>query len=135
MHHEYLPGYRRTLEQETSLFFPSLAGVPSTHHWGGAVSATIDQIFHLGALDRRGRIYMAFGDNGNGVALAHLNGRVVAERLLGIKSEVSDVWMLARKPSLWPSHGLAALAIRGYLAAARWSSRRRARRSNFPVQG
>ncbi len=134
MHHEYQAGYRRTMEHETALFFPSLAGVPSTHHWGGAVSATIDQIFHLGPLDRRGRIYMAFGDNGNGVALAHLNGRVVAERLLGVKSDVSEVWMMGRKPSLWPSHGFAALAIRGYLAAARWSNRRRARKSRFPVQ-
>jgi glycine/D-amino acid oxidase-like deaminating enzyme len=135
MNQEYLAGYRRTLEQETEMFFPSLAGVPSTHHWGGAVSATIDQIFHLGPLDRRGRIYISFGDNGNGVALAHLNGRVIAERMLGVRSDASDVWMLARKPSLWPSHGFASMAIRAYLAVAGWSNRRRARNCNFPVQG
>jgi glycine/D-amino acid oxidase-like deaminating enzyme len=123
---EYLPNFNATMKAQTPLFFPGLAELDLTHHWGGPVAVTIDQIFHLGTLPGSERIYLSVGCNGNGVSLTHLNGRIVAELLTGKQSELCDLWFVNRKPRLWPHQVFAVGAMRFVIDREMKSAKRRA---------
>jgi glycine/D-amino acid oxidase-like deaminating enzyme len=125
--HDTYAGYKDTMVRQTTEFFPTLAGVRLTHHWGGPVAVTPDRIFHLGYTGRHGRVVMSVGCNGNGVSLTHLNGRIAAELLTDRRSELCDLWFVNRKPTRWPGGWLPALAIRIHLAREDAANRRRAR--------
>ena len=123
---EYLPNYNATLKEQTPHFFPGLADLDLTHHWGGPVGVTMDRIFHLGALPGSERIYLSIGCNGNGVSLTHLNGRILAELLTGQRSELCDLWFVNRKPKLWPHPLLSVTAMRAVAGREMNSAKRRA---------
>jgi glycine/D-amino acid oxidase-like deaminating enzyme len=123
---EYADGYNETLKLQTEQFFPSLKNLELTHHWGGPVSATIDRIFHLGFLNKKRRIFLSVGCNGNGVALTHLNGKIIAEQLTGCKSELSDLWFVNMKTRRWPFSGLSTLGIKSVIGFDQLRSKRRA---------
>ncbi len=128
---EYVANYIPTLRRQTDLFFPAMKGVALTHHWGGAVSVTPDQVFHLGYLNDKRRILISLGCNGNGVSLTHLNGRVLAELLTDRRSDLCDVWFVNRKGAQWPDATLSAMMMRGVLAYDRWRARERARQAGL----
>ena len=73
--------------------YPNLAGVKTEYAWSGAVGITATRMPHLGRLSKR--ILFAYGYSGQGVALANIGGKVMAEAVLG-KSERFDVF--ARVP-------------------------------------
>ena len=73
--------------------YPNLAGVRTEYAWSGAVGITATRMPHLGRLSKR--ILFAYGYSGQGVALANIGGKVMAEAVLG-KSERFDVF--ARVP-------------------------------------
>ncbi len=123
---EYIPNYNATLKAQTPLFFPGLADLDLTHHWGGPVGVTMDRIFHVGALPGSERIYLSIGCNGNGVSLTHLNGRILAELLTGQRSELCDLWFVNRKPKLWPHPLVAVTAMRVVAGREMSAARRRA---------
>ena len=61
--------------------FPQLAGVPLDHAWGGPVGVTISRLPHFG---REGASTLfAHGFSGQGVALATLAGKLMAEAVAG----------------------------------------------------
>jgi glycine/D-amino acid oxidase-like deaminating enzyme len=123
---EYLPNYNATLKAQTSLFFPGLAELDLTHHWGGPVAVTMDHIFHLGAVPGSERIYLSVGCNGNGVSLTHLNGKIIAELVTGRQSELCDLWFVNRRPRLWPHQVFAVAAMRYVIGREMKSAKRRA---------
>ncbi len=74
--------------------FPALAGVATDYAWSGTVGITRTRMPHFGRIGER--IYFAHGYSGQGVALACLGGKVLAEAALG-DTERFDVF--ARVPA------------------------------------
>lgn len=69
--------------------FPQLAGKRIDHAWGGRLAITMNRLPHLGRLP--GDIYFAQGYSGQGVALACLAGKLMAEAIAG-SAERFDVF-------------------------------------------
>jgi glycine/D-amino acid oxidase-like deaminating enzyme len=77
----------------------------------------------IGCLGDR-RIVYSLGCVGHGVSMTHLNGRTVADLVLGRKTDLTEVFFVNRRTIPWPPEPirtLAAAAIRGYM---RWEDRR-----------
>jgi gamma-glutamylputrescine oxidase len=74
--------------------FPQLRGVPIEYAWSGTVGITVNRMPHFGKLTDR--ILFGYGYSGQGVALATLGGKLLAEAALG-REESFDV--LARIPA------------------------------------
>lgn len=83
-------GYRRPfgdiggfhwLLADVKRIFPSLAGARWTYRWGGQIALTTDRLPHLH--EPAPNFVAGLGYNGRGVAMAHVMGRILAERVLG----------------------------------------------------
>ena len=74
--------------------YPALKGIRIEYAWSGTVGITRTRMPHLGRLDER--ILFAHGYSGQGVALANLGGKLLAEAVIG-NPERFDV--LARVPA------------------------------------
>jgi gamma-glutamylputrescine oxidase len=74
--------------------FPNLRDVKTEYAWSGAVGITATRMPHLGRLSER--VLFAYGYSGQGVALANIGGKIMAEAALG-KHERFDVF--ARVPA------------------------------------
>ena len=61
--------------------YPQLADVRIEYGWGGWLALTMNRLPHLGRLSRD--LYFAQGYSGQGVALAGLYGRLIAEAIAG----------------------------------------------------
>jgi gamma-glutamylputrescine oxidase len=61
--------------------FPELASIPTEFAWSGTVGITVTRMPHFGRLS--GRVLFAHGYSGQGVALATLGGKLLAEAALG----------------------------------------------------
>jgi gamma-glutamylputrescine oxidase len=74
--------------------FPQLIGVPIEFAWRGTVGITRTRMPHFGRLSER--VLFAHGYSGQGVAMANLGGKLLAEAALG-KPERFDI--MARVPA------------------------------------
>ena len=81
--------------------FPTLEDVRLEHNWGGHMSGTRDLVPHLTHIGDERVIYIG-GCWGHGLALGHLHGQTVADMLAGKRSDLTDFWIVDRKPQLWP---------------------------------
>lgn len=111
------------LERDVVDTFPALAGLPISHRWGGPVSVTVDMAPAIGCLGDRRLVY-SLGCIGHGVSMTHLNGKTVADLVLGRSTELTEVFFVNRRTIPWPPEPirtLTAAAIRGYM---RWEDRR-----------
>ena len=61
--------------------FPSLAEAKWRYRWGGQIALTTDRLPHLH--EPAPNLVAGLGYNGRGVAMAHVMGRILAERVLG----------------------------------------------------
>ena len=114
------------LERHVQAVFPSLRGVGFTHRWGGPVSVPLDLAPALGFLGDE-RIVYSLGCMGHGVSLAHLNGRTLADLLLGNRSDLTSVFFVNRRTLPWPPEPLRRIVSRALLgwfhAEDRWTDR------------
>ena len=124
------------LEEHMGFLFPSLRGVKVTHRWGGPFSVTIDLTPAIGHLGDPRCVY-SLGCIGHGVSMSHLNGRLIADMVLELQSDLLDCPFVDRRVIPWPPEPLrmaAITAIRTYLRAEDWamegSLRRAARRAS-----
>ncbi len=69
------------LRKDAERIFPQLRGVEWSFRWGGRIALTDDHLPHLHEPEKG--ILIGLGYNGRGVAMSHLMGRVMAERVLG----------------------------------------------------
>ena len=74
------------LKKDATRVFPQLKGVRWTHQWGGNIAITDDHLPHLH--EPQPGILIGLGYNGRGVAMSHVMGRVMAERVLGMTPEM-----------------------------------------------
>ena len=107
----------RELEEYVTRVFPGLAGVSFTDRWGGPVSVPVDLTPAIGFLGDE-RVVYSFGCVGHGVSLTQLNGRTIADLLLGRETELTSVFFVNRRVIPWPPEPLRfalSHAIRGYM--------------------
>ncbi len=106
------------LEKHVVEIFPQLKGLRFTHRWGGPVSVTLDMAPVIGYLGEDKKAIFAMGCIGHGVSMTTLNGRTIAELILGKQTERTELFFVGRKIFPWPpgpiSYGLVQ-AIRGFM--------------------
>jgi len=61
--------------------FPQLADVPLEYAWGGTLAVTVTRLPHFGRLEKN--VFYAHGFSGQGLALATLAGKLLAEAAAG----------------------------------------------------
>jgi gamma-glutamylputrescine oxidase len=93
--------------------FASLKGVALTHAWHGVVSVTRSRDPVIG---RRDGVYWALGYSGQGIVLAHLGGRLLAQAIMGDEGGVDIAARLA--PARFPGGPLARDPL--YVAGMAW---------------
>ena len=69
------------LKRDATRIFPCLKGVHWRFRWGGQIALTADHLPHLHEPEKG--LIAGLGYNGRGVAMSHVMGRVLAERVLG----------------------------------------------------
>lgn len=75
-----------SLMRRMTRIFPQLEGVEVDFAWGGYVAITMNRLPHLGRL--RPGVWFAHGYSGQGVALATLAGKLMAEAITGAPNRV-----------------------------------------------
>lgn len=126
MERDLAPATFRDLEEHAVNVFPALAGLRVTHRWGGPVSVPLDLAPAIGTVDGS-RVVWSLGCVGHGVSLTQLNGRTVADLVLGRRTEDTEVFFVRRRTIPWPPEPLRAAVshlIRGALVAEdAWTDR------------
>ncbi len=111
----------RHLERYLRWLWPHLSDIAITHRWGGPFSVTLDLTPALGYLGEARTAVYALGCIGHGVSMSYLNGRVLADLLLGDGDGIArECPFVNRRVLPWPREPLASVAehaIRGYLRA------------------
>ncbi|MGE4129203.1 MAG: NAD(P)/FAD-dependent oxidoreductase [Hyphomicrobiaceae bacterium] len=117
------------LERFITQTFPGLKGIRISHRWGGAFSVTADSTPQVGTLDGGGATF-SIGCTGHGVAMTHMNGRIVADLVAGRKTDLTDLWFVNRRVMPLPPEPFRWLAARAVMAAMAlddyWAGRRSA---------
>jgi glycine/D-amino acid oxidase-like deaminating enzyme len=117
--HDFAPRIWRHLEDHLRWLFPQLRDVAFEYRWGGPVSVNLDLTPEIGFLGDE-RVIFSTGCIGHGVSMTHLNGKLIADLLLGKRSELTDFWIVNRKAIPWPPEPFGFLGkqlIRGVLQA------------------
>ena len=105
------------LEADIATIFPSLADLEIEQRWGGPVSITVDMVPAIGHVGDE-RVVYSVGCMGHGVSLTHLNGKTIAEMILGRQTRRTDAFFVGRRVVPWPPEPLryaAGQAVRGYM--------------------
>jgi glycine/D-amino acid oxidase-like deaminating enzyme len=126
MQHDLAARVFGDLERDVVRIFPGLREVRFTHRWGGPVSVPTLLVPEIGQIGDE-RAYYSIGCIGHGVSLTHLNGRTLADLVLGRRSDLTDIWFVNRRALPWPPEPLRFLlshAIRGcFRLEDRWHER------------
>jgi glycine/D-amino acid oxidase-like deaminating enzyme len=81
--------------------FPTFREVPIEAAWGGPIDVSGDHLPFFGTLER-GNVHYGLGFTGNGVAPAHLAGRVLAHRVLSMYDDVLALPLVDVEPRRFP---------------------------------
>jgi glycine/D-amino acid oxidase-like deaminating enzyme len=104
------------LEDFIGKTFPALLGIAIDYRWGGAFSVTSDSTPQIGTLDGGGAVY-SIGCTGHGVAMTHMNGRIIRDLVLGRKTDLTDLWFVNRRSFPIPPEPLRSIAVKTVMAA------------------
>jgi glycine/D-amino acid oxidase-like deaminating enzyme len=126
-HPQHRPA-RRLLEKRIAEVFPSLAGVPTAHHWGGPVSFPLDFFPAMGYLGSNQRVVYSLGYMGWGVPLATIAGQILRDLVRGERSELTELPFVNRRVIPLPPEPLRSAfvqAVRGAMQAEDgWAARK-----------
>ena len=86
-HKELIEKIKKSLFQT----FPQLEGLKFTHEWGGTIALTNNMWPSMGAIGSHKNIFYLGGFNGEGVAMSHVCGKVVADLVAGEKTEYTEL--------------------------------------------
>ncbi len=115
MDHDAYPKAWTHLQRFITTTFPQLAGIGITHRWGGAFSVTSDSTPQIGTLHGGAAVY-SIGCTGHGVAMTHMNGRIIRDLVLGRKTELTDLWFVNRRSFPIPPEPIRSLAVKAVMA-------------------
>lgn len=108
--------------------FPALEGISITHHWGGVLGVPRDLLPSVG-FDREQGYAWGGGYTGQGVAAANAAGRVLADLIRGVDSELTRLpWVNHRSPR-WEPEPLTWLGVHAVTTMAYLTDRFESRRS------
>ncbi len=116
MHHDAYPAAWQHLEAFIGTTFPALRGVKIAYRWGGAFSVTANSTPQIGTL-HDGAAAFSVGCTGHGVAMTHMNGRILRDLVLGRRSELTDLWFVNRRSLPLPPQPFASLGGKAVTAA------------------
>lgn len=103
-------------------FFPAFGAVPTAQTWAGAISATMDEVPHVG-ITRDPRVFYAAGCWGAGVPLSLRHGETLADLALDWHTDSTALWFVQRGKKDWPPI-VSTLGPQGILMALRRKSKR-----------
>lgn len=99
--------YKPALERLTGSFFatfPQLEGVRIDHAWGGTMGFTMDFTPSVGVMGENKNIFYGVAYNGEGVAFGQTAGRIIAELMAGVESDLTKLFVVNHQmPYLGPS--------------------------------
>ncbi len=96
--------------------FPALRGIGVDYRWGGAFSVTSNSTPQVGTLDGGGAVY-AIGCTGHGVAMTHMNGRIIRDLVLDRTTDLTDLWFVNRRSFPIPPEPLRSIAVKTVMTA------------------
>ena len=96
MDHDASPEAWAHLQRFIGETFPALADIRITHRWGGAFSVTANSTPQIGTAFG-GSAFYSIGCTGHGVAMTHQNGRILADLVLGRRTELTELWFVNRR--------------------------------------
>lgn len=114
-------------------WFPRIKDVKFTHTWGGPLGWPRDFMPTM-AYDRRANLATARGYTGNGVSTANLSGRVLADLITGVNSEITALPCVNHRSPNWEPEPLRFLGVR-YVQRAFMKLDERAAKSGVPPGG
>lgn len=95
-----------SVEHELRETYPSFAGVPVEHTWGGPIDRTPTSLPIMGRLGGRDHLLYAVGWSGNGVGPSVIGGRVLASLALGTDDEWARFPLVDRPHDRFPPEPL-----------------------------
>jgi glycine/D-amino acid oxidase-like deaminating enzyme len=95
----------RRQERTFRATFPQLAGMRFTHHWGGPVGITGTFLPIFGTLDGGG-VHYGLAYNGHGVAPTHTGGKVLRDKVLGRRTEMTELCFVDGRELSFPPEPL-----------------------------
>lgn len=116
MDHDIYPAAWTHLERFIGVTFPALGRVKIDYRWGGAFSVTPNSTPQIGTLDGGGAVY-AVGCTGHGVAMTHMNGRIIRDLVLDRKTDLTDLWFVNRPSLPLPPEPLRSIAVKAVTTA------------------
>ena len=131
MNHDSNPKAWSHLERFIADTFPPLRGIRITHRWGGAFSMTPDFTPQIGVLGGGAAVF-SVGCTGHGVAMTHMNGRIIRDLILGRKTELTELWFVNHRSIPMPPEPIRSLvvgAVKGVMIADDWWCDRTGRRA------
>ncbi len=116
MTHDAHPAAWEHLEDFVGTTFPGLRGVKIAHRWGGAFSVTADSTPQIGTMHDGAAVY-SVGCTGHGVAMTHMNGRILRDLVLGRTSELTELWFVNRRAMPLPPEPIRSIGAKAVTAA------------------
>lgn len=102
--------------------FPALGGIAVTHHWGGVMGVPRDLLPGVG-YDRETGFAWGGGYTGQGVAAANAAGRVLADLIRGVDSDLTPLPRVGHRSRRWEPEPVRGLGIRATTALAALTDR------------
>jgi glycine/D-amino acid oxidase-like deaminating enzyme len=116
MHHDADPAAWQHLEEFIGTTFPTLRGIRIAYRWGGAFSVTADSTPLIGTLHGGAAAY-SVGCTGHGVAMTHMNGRILRDLVLERSTDLTDVWFVNRRAMPLPPEPIRSIGAKAVTAA------------------
>jgi glycine/D-amino acid oxidase-like deaminating enzyme len=100
--------------------FPQLEGVRFTHAWGGIMGITEDWMPSFGTMGDSKNIFHAVAFNGEGVVMAQLAGRIVAEMIAGEETPLTRLAMVNKRMPYIAPDPIRTVGAKIYRRMRRW---------------
>ena len=123
----------RMLQDNVRTWFPRLKDVRFTHAWGGPLGAPRDFMATM-TYDPALGVASARGYVGNGVATTNLSGRVLADLIAGVKSEITTLPCVNHRSPNWEPEPFRYFGVH-YIQRAYWNIDQKSERTGVPPSG
>jgi len=111
--------FKQIFEKQLQKWFPGLKETRMEYVWSGSIDATIDLLPAVGCTGEHKNIYYGYGFTGEGVNLAHLAGKIIADIYNGNAEQWQELPFINRTPFYIPPEPLRYIALKTTLPIAR----------------
>lgn len=107
-----LSKYRGHFQRGLANRFPEARDVNIEYVWTGPIDATLDLKPAVGVMGDHGNLYYGIGFTGEGVNLAHLSGKIIADLYAGNPEPWQDLYFVNRIPIRIPPEPVRTVALK-----------------------